>query len=124
MKIVDSAQVAKNRAADALRAVLHHVSAIKLKEIDMDSLGPNSMSTSWRTWTCTVTVIRWFARLRPVADPIMSALLSGCCEAMQTSLPEIRRLFLLRRTCQRRRRLFAGKVIPVFSTWKEMHALI
>ena len=41
MKIVDSAQVAKNRAADALRAVLHHVSAIKLKEIDMDSLGPD-----------------------------------------------------------------------------------
>ena len=41
MRMVDSAQAAKNRAADALRAVLHHVSAIKLKEIDMDSPGPD-----------------------------------------------------------------------------------
>jgi hypothetical protein len=41
MRIVDSAQAAKNLAADALRAVLHHVSAIKLKEIEMDSPGPD-----------------------------------------------------------------------------------
>ena len=41
MRMVDSAQAAKNLAADALRAVLHHVSAIKLKEIDMDSPGPD-----------------------------------------------------------------------------------
>ncbi len=41
MRMVDSAQSTKNRAADALRAVLHHVSAIKLKEINMDSPGPD-----------------------------------------------------------------------------------
>jgi hypothetical protein len=39
--MADSMQASKNRAADALKAVLHHMSGIKLKDIDLDSPGPD-----------------------------------------------------------------------------------
>jgi hypothetical protein len=41
MKMVDSMQTAKNRAAEALRAVLHQVSQIKVRNIDIDTPRPD-----------------------------------------------------------------------------------
>ncbi|HEV2487921.1 MAG TPA: hypothetical protein VGT08_20545 [Terracidiphilus sp.] len=41
MIMVDSMHVAKNRAAEALQSVLHQVSQIKLRNIDIDSPRPD-----------------------------------------------------------------------------------
>ena len=41
MEMIDSVQTAKNRAAEALKAVLHQVSQIKLTRIDFDSPHPD-----------------------------------------------------------------------------------
>jgi hypothetical protein len=42
MKVIDRIQSPNDRAVEALKAVLHQVSAIKLKEIDTDSAEPKS----------------------------------------------------------------------------------
>jgi hypothetical protein len=41
MRMVDSVYAAKNRAAEALQTVLEQVSQIKLRNIDIDSPGPD-----------------------------------------------------------------------------------
>ena len=41
MKMADSMHAAKNQAAEALKAVLHQISAIKIKHIDIDLPAPD-----------------------------------------------------------------------------------
>ena len=113
----------QDRAAEALKAVLHQVSQIKLKGIDVDS--PHA--------DLKVDILAHHRRARaqphagvqgtePAAGPSMSAWRLKSFGARPRGLPETRRRCLLRLVFRRRLGRCAGKARPAFSTWKGMRA--